>query len=49
MSAEAGPIPLASQVGGHPGLLTTEDGSLVIKVIPSALTRYSRSRSLNNS
>lgn len=24
-------IPLASQVGGHPGILTTEDGSLLIK------------------
>ncbi|EKM56120.1 uncharacterized protein PHACADRAFT_145233 [Phanerochaete carnosa HHB-10118-sp] len=26
-----GPIPLKSQVGGHPGVMTSEDGSLVIK------------------
>ncbi|RPD68539.1 SAICAR synthase-like protein [Lentinus tigrinus ALCF2SS1-7] len=31
MSAAAHTIPLASQVGGHPGVMTSEDGSLLIK------------------
>lgn len=25
------PVPLTTQVGGHPGVMTSEDGSLIIK------------------
>ncbi|GBE82831.1 hypothetical protein SCP_0412180 [Sparassis crispa] len=33
--------PLASQVGGHPGVLSSEDGSLVIKAsLPTELAFY---------
>jgi len=35
----SGPVALSSQVGGHAGVLTTEDGSLVIKVrLPAHLS-----------
>ena len=30
-SPSSNPIPLHTQVGGHPGVLTSEDGSLLIK------------------
>lgn len=34
-------IPLSTQVGGHPGILTTEDGSLLIKpALPTELAFY---------
>ena len=34
-------IPLQSQVGGHPGVLTTEDGSLLIKTaLPAEVAFY---------
>ena len=34
-------LPLNSQVGGHPGVLTTEDGSLIIKpALPLELQFY---------
>jgi 1D-myo-inositol-tetrakisphosphate 5-kinase/inositol-polyphosphate multikinase len=40
-SISAAPLPLASQVGGHAGVLTTEDGSLVIKpALPLELQFY---------
>lgn len=31
MSAASHPVPLESQVGGHPGVMASEDGSLLIK------------------
>ncbi|KIM87322.1 hypothetical protein PILCRDRAFT_63566 [Piloderma croceum F 1598] len=35
------PLPLSSQVGGHPGILATEDGSLIIKkALPLELEFY---------
>jgi 1D-myo-inositol-tetrakisphosphate 5-kinase/inositol-polyphosphate multikinase len=35
------PIPLSSQVGGHPGVLTSEDGSIVFKpALPLELEFY---------
>lgn len=34
-------VPLSSQVGGHSGVLTTEDGSLIIKpALPLELAFY---------
>ena len=34
-------VPLAAQVGGHPGVLTTEDGSLLIKpALPAEVAFY---------
>lgn len=34
-------VPLSTQVGGHPGILTTEDGSLLIKpALPTELAFY---------
>lgn len=41
MSSIASTIPLKSQVGGHAGVLTTEDGSLLIKpALPLELKFY---------
>lgn len=41
MSALSTAQPLASQVGGHAGVLTTEDGSLIIKpALPLELQFY---------
>jgi len=35
------PLPLSSQVGGHPGILATEDGSMIIKkALPLELEFY---------
>lgn len=36
-------LPLSSQVAGHPGVLTTEDGSLIIKpALPLELEFYKK-------
>lgn len=46
MTTSLSTVPLNSQVGGHPGVLTTEDGSLLIKAaIPLELQFY---QSLNS-
>ena len=38
---EGGHVPLASQVGGHAGVMTTEDGSLLIKpALPVEVSFY---------
>jgi inositol-polyphosphate multikinase len=40
-SVESAYIPLSAQVGGHPGVLTSEDGALLIKpAIPTEVQFY---------
>ena len=40
------PVPLATQVGGHTGVLTTEDGELLIKpALPHELEFYQKLQS----
>ena len=46
MFAKHGYVALASQVAGHPGVMTSEDGSLVIKpALPVEVSIYQRALS----